>query len=145
MFDNDKNIIFIFKVPMNEETSSSLNQNGNPMQSSSATLMTNSNLSYDTEEMFEKQSDDDNLENLRKKVSSLIIDTVSSNSSNKTIIHKSPMQSSDTYTYRSELSEKNNNMIDSENSEDEYDVKKIYLVRSKRYEILEALKFQICF
>lgn len=107
------------------ETSSSI-QNGNVMQSSSATLMTGSNLSYDTEEMCEKQSDDDNLENLRKKVTSLIIDTASSNSSNRTIINTAEILKKDS-------SEKNNNVLDSDDEDFEYGGERInYSVRTKR-------------
>lgn len=103
------------------------------MVSSSATVMTGSNLSYDTEEMCEKQSDDDNLESLRRKVTNLIIDTASSNSSNRTIIkHISPIQTSES---KGETAEKNNNITLDSDEEDFYDQKKFnYLVRMKRLE-----------
>lgn len=84
-------------VPQEDTTSSS--QANNPMVNSMATsVMTGSNLSYDTEDTCEKHrvtSDDDNLESLRKKVNELIIETTSNidsystNSSTNTIINKS--------------------------------------------------------
>lgn len=83
-------------VPQEDTTSSS--QANNPMANSMATsVMTGSNLSYDTEDNCEKHrvtSDDDNLESLRKKVNELIIETTSNidsystNSSTNTIINK---------------------------------------------------------
>lgn len=83
-------------VPQEDTTSSS--QANNPMVNSMATsVMTGSNLSYDTEDACEKHrvtSDDDNLECLRKKVNELIIETTnnidsySTNSSTNTIINK---------------------------------------------------------
>ena len=113
------------------ETSSSV-QNGSIMQTSAATtVMTGSNLSYDTEEMYGK-SDDDNLESLRKKVTDFIIDTASSNSSNRTILHKniSPLQTTDP---KIEMGEKNNNLkVDSDGDEICDGIKFNYLVRTKR-------------
>lgn len=113
------------------ETSSSV-RNGSIMQTSAATtVMTGSNLSYDTEEMYGK-SDDDNLESLRKKVTNFIIDTASSNSSNRTILHKnvSPLQTTDS---KSEVGEKNNNIKIDSDEEEVCDGKKFnYLVRTKR-------------
>lgn len=82
----------------NRETTSSSQVNDQAMANSMATsIMTGSNLSYDTEEMYDKKhvhSDDDNLENLRRKVNELIIETASNidsystNSSTNTIINK---------------------------------------------------------
>lgn len=83
----------------NRETTSSSQVNDQAMANSMATsVMTGSNLSYDTEEMYDKNrvvhSDDDNLENLRRKVNELIIETASNidsystNSSTNTIINK---------------------------------------------------------
>lgn len=111
-----------------EKTESS-NQNGNTMQSSSATIMTGSNFSYDTDAMCEKQSDDDNLENLRRKVSSLIVETASTtsttSSSNTTIINKK---------YNSKNSENNNNNIEDSDDDEFYDEKKFnYSARIKRF------------
>lgn len=86
-------------VPQENTTSSSQNNNNQAMANSMATsIMTGSNLSYDTEDMSEKHravaSDDDNLESLRRKVNELIIETTSNidsystNSSTNTIINK---------------------------------------------------------
>lgn len=85
-------------VPQEDTTSSSMNTNNQAMANSMATsIMTGSNLSYDTEDQCEKHrvtSDDDNLESLRKKVNELIIETTntidsySTNSSATTIINK---------------------------------------------------------
>jgi hypothetical protein len=98
------------------------------MQSSSATVMTGSNFSYDTDAMMcEKQSDDDNLENLRKKVSSLTSSNskTSTYSSNATI-NKTRKQSS---------FENNNNDIDSDDDDDKFhDEKKFsHSARIKRF------------
>lgn len=81
-----------------DTTSSSQTNHNQAMANSMATsIMTGSNLSYDTEDMSEKHrvtaaSDDDNLESLRRKVNELIIETnndsYSTNSSTHTIINK---------------------------------------------------------
>lgn len=85
-------------VPQEDTTSSSMNTNNQAMANSMATsIMTGSNLSYDTEDQCDKNrvaSDDDNLESLRRKVNELIIETTSTidsystNSSATTIINK---------------------------------------------------------
>lgn len=86
-------------VPQEDTTSSSQTNNNQTMANSMATsIMTGSNLSYDTEDMSEKHravaSDDDNLESLRRKVNELIIETTSNidsystNSSTNTIINR---------------------------------------------------------
>lgn len=85
-------------VPQEDTTSSSQTNNNQAMANSMATsIMTGSNLSYDTEDQCEKHrvtSDDDNLESLRRKVNELIIETTSNidsystNSSTNTIINK---------------------------------------------------------
>lgn len=86
-------------VPQEDTTSSSQNNNNQAMANSMATsIMTGSNLSYDTEDLCDKlrvTSDDDNLESLRRKVNELIIeatnssiDSYSTNSSTNTIINK---------------------------------------------------------
>lgn len=85
-------------VPQEDTTSSSMNTNNQAMANSMATsIMTGSNLSYDTEDQSEKHrvtSDDDNLESLRRKVNELIIETTSNidsystNSSATTIVNK---------------------------------------------------------
>lgn len=119
--------MYFIKVP---KTESSSIQNGNVMQSSSATIMTGSNLSYDTEEMCEEK-DDENLENLRRKVN-LIIDiasNTSSNTSSTTVINKK-------YVPKSEKVENNNNVIDSEDDDSEFNREKKlfnYSARIKRY------------
>ena len=81
-----------------QDTTSSSQTNNLAMANSMATsIMTGSNLSYDTEDACEKHrvtSDDDNLESLRRKVNELIIETASNiesystNSSVNTIINK---------------------------------------------------------
>lgn len=119
------------------ETSSS-NQNGNLLQSSSTMSnsnfsgMTVSNLSYDTEEMMCEEKDDENLENLRRKVS-LIIDiasnTSSNSSSNTTIVNKK-FNSKNEFFKGSEGCENNNNVID---SDEETDKKFTYSARTKRF------------
>lgn len=86
-------------VPQEDTTSTSQTNNNQAMANSMATsIMTGSNLSYDTEDMSEKHravaSDDDNLESLRRKVNELIIETTSNidsyctNSSTNTIISR---------------------------------------------------------
>lgn len=68
-------------VPQEDTTCSSQTNNNPTMESSMGTsVMTGSNLSYDTEEACENHrvtSDDDNLESLRRKVSELISETAS--------------------------------------------------------------------
>jgi mitogen-activated protein kinase kinase kinase 13 len=81
-----------------QDTTSSSQTTTNVMANSMATsIMTGSNLSYDTEDLSDKMratSDDDNLESLRRKVNELIIETTSNidsystNSSTNTIINR---------------------------------------------------------
>lgn len=84
-------------VPQEDTTSSSQTNNLAMANSMATSIMTGSNLSYDTEDLCEKHrvtSDDDNLESLRRKVNELIIETASNidsystNSSANTIINK---------------------------------------------------------
>lgn len=88
-------------VPQEDTTSSSQTNHNPAMVNSMATsIMTGSNLSYDTEDLSENHritSDDDNLESLRRKVNELIIETASNidsystNSSTNTIINRNSM------------------------------------------------------
>lgn len=83
-------------VPQDTTSSSQTNNNQAMANSMATSIMTGSNLSYDTEDMSEKHrvtaaSDDDTLESLRRKVNELIIETndsYSTNSSTHTIINK---------------------------------------------------------
>jgi hypothetical protein len=101
------------------------------MTQSSATIMTGSNFSYDTDLCECKQSDDDNLENLRRKVSSFITDTASSNSSNTTVINKKYNTKASDETRKHSNFENNN---DIEDSDDEFYEKKFnYSARIKRF------------
>lgn len=128
-----------FQVP---ETSSSNQNVSNHMQSSSATIMTGSNFSYDTEDiMCEKQSDDDNLETLRMKahqLQSLITDAVTSttssaNSSNITVVNKKYITKTSSPEYRTESGENNNNIVDTDEDEFCSEKKFNYSARVKRY------------
>lgn len=83
-------------VPQEDTTSSSQTTN-NLANSMATSIMTGSNLSYDTEDMCDRlrvTSDDDNLESLRRKVNELIIETTnnidsySTNSSTNTVVNK---------------------------------------------------------
>lgn len=102
-------------VPQEDTTCSSQTNNNPTMESSMGTsIMTGSNLSYDTEDACEKHrvtSDDDNLESLRRKVNELIIETASNiesyctTSSTNTVINRNSRSGSKRHSRNCEKSD----------------------------------------
>lgn len=102
-------------VPQEDTTCSSQTNNNPTMESSMGTsIMTGSNLSYDTEDACEKHrvtSDDDNLESLRRKVNELIIETASNiesyctTSSTNTVINRNSRNGSKRHSRNCEKSD----------------------------------------
>lgn len=138
-------------VPQEDTTCSSQTNNNPTMESSMGTsIMTGSNLSYDTEDACEKHrvtSDDDNLESLRRKVNELIIETASSienyctTSSTNTVINRNSRNGncSCTEVPSEGFADNNQNIkrcscIDDDDSEDEFNGTKRfnYTLRMKR-------------